>query len=220
MQAEQLVRHGLVVRIGGADAASETMLNMVAMADLDEFLARFRARGMPVDGPGIGMRNVIDTARVVRWPVVDIVRLVLDGGLSRIELLDETQRFVSVLVDPDEVRRELVARHGRGRVSLSEAAAQMKLSLYGVRALMSECDRDGPPVLKAVASGDPSSTQRYWFDPDDLERFTAGHVELAVLARERGASPKALRKRLSDAGIEPILPRPRINKLVYRRADL
>lgn len=159
-------------------------------------------------------------SRVVRWPVIDIVRLVLDGGLTRIESLDEDRRFRSVLVDPDEVRRELAARHGRGRVSPSQAASRMKLRRYGVRALSLERDRDGTPFLRAFGSGDPSDTKRYWFEPDDLERFASDHVDLAVLARERCTSPKALRKHLSDAGIEPILPQPRLGKLVYRRADL
>lgn len=53
-----------------------------------------------------------------------------------------------------------------------------------------------------------------------MERFASTHVDLKDLAAERGVSAKHLRVQLSGAGIEPILPRPKLNRFVYRRADL
>ena len=64
------------------------------------------------------------------------------------------------------------------------------------------------------------STETYWFDPLDLDEFAAGHVDLSTLAEERGISPNALRRHLNDDGIEPIFSWERLEKLVYRRADL
>jgi hypothetical protein len=87
---------------------------MVPLADLDAFLSRLRQRGRPVDRPGDGMLNVIEASEVVRWPVIDIVRLVLDGDLSRIELLPSKLKFRSVLVDPEEVRVAKGARQAKG----------------------------------------------------------------------------------------------------------
>lgn len=107
-QAELLVQHGLVSRLGGGGA--DTILNMVPLADLDAFLSRLRQRGFPVDRAADGMLNVIEASEVVRWPVIDIVRLVLDVALSRIDLLPAELKFKSVLVDPEELRDAINAR--------------------------------------------------------------------------------------------------------------
>lgn len=53
-----------------------------------------------------------------------------------------------------------------------------------------------------------------------MERFVSEHVELKDLAEAHGVNAKALRCRLSDIGIEPVLPRQKLNRFVYRRADL
>ncbi len=219
-QAEQLVRHEFIDRICGRTGPDETMSNMVANEDVDAFLVRFRATGVPVESSDANMRNGIDAAKVAKRKVIDVVRLVLEGELARVELLDEDLRLKSVLVDPDEVGRLLDAREARGRLPIREAAERLRLKNGGVRALVTERDRDARPYLRAFVKGDPLSTETYWFDPLDLDEFAAGHVDLSTLAEERGISPNALRRQLNDDGIEPIFSWERLEKLVYRRADL
>ena len=220
MQAEQLVRHGFVKRIGGKDATAETMSNMVPTEELDRFLVRFRAQGLPAKGRGGGLRSVVDAARIARRPVHEIVRLVVDGSLARIELLEEKFRFESVLIDPEEVGKALDAREARGRLSIREASARLNLANSGVRTLATNIGRDGQPLLRASIEWDQMTTRIYWFDPQDIEMFAADHVELAGLARERGATINTLRKQLKTDGIEPILPSGSLEKLLYRRSDL
>jgi hypothetical protein len=117
-QAELLVQHGFVSRLGGSHA--HTILNMVSVADLDAFIARMRRRGLPVDRPGDAMVKVIMASEVVRWPVIDIVRIVLEDDLSRIELLSADLTFKSVLVDPEEVRSAIEAGQAKGRLSVAK----------------------------------------------------------------------------------------------------
>jgi hypothetical protein len=218
--AEQLVREGFIERIAGRDGSDATMSNIVAKEDVDAFLVRFRATGLPVGSPGPGMRTVVDAAKVSKRKFVDVVRLVLDGDLARVELLEEDLRLKSVIVDPEEVGRVLDAREARGMMPIRDAAARLGLGNGGVRALVTERGRDGMPYLRAFVKGDPMGTETWWFDPLDLDEFAAGHVDLAALAGERGISASAHRRHLKDAGIEPILPWERLEKLVYRRADL
>lgn len=203
-QAELLVQHGIVSRLGGSHA--DTILKMVPVADLDAFIARMRQRGLTVDRPGDGMVNVIVASEVVRWPVVDIVRLVLDDDLSRIELLSAELKFKSVLVDPEEVRHAIEVRQAKGRLSVAEVARHLKTEPWCVRSLASHQDRTGRPFLPASFETNTKGAARAYFEIDDVERFAATHVDLKDLAEARGVSAKALRKQLSESGIEPILP--------------
>ena len=219
-QAEMLVQHGLLKRIGDGGAVPNTILNLVPVADLDDFLVRIRAIGVPVDQPSDGMANILAASELVRWPVIDIVRLVLDRGLSRIELMPAPLKFKSVLVDPDELLAALKSRQAQGRLSVAEAAAKLKTDPWCVRSLMTNLDRDGAPFLPALVVTNAKGVGRPYFCANDLDRYTGAHVDLKDLAEWRHVSAKVLRKQLSDMGIEPILPRPKLNKLVYRRADL
>ncbi len=221
MQAQALARSGLIGRIGGvAGFRSKNALTMISTSDLDGFLAGFRANGAAVTTAGHGMRDVIDAATISRWPVIDIVRLVFDGGLSRIELLSEDLRFRSVLVDPEEVRSVLQSRQARGRLSVPEAAARLGIPTSGIRALMSEPDRDGRPFLHASIERCGQGVERAYFAPRDLDRYAAAHADLKKIAKDMGVAPKILRGRLSAMGVEPILPRSKMQRLVYRRGDI
>lgn len=217
-QAELLVQHGILSRLGGGQA--DTILNMVPIADFDAFIARMRQRGLPVDRPGDGMANVIAASEIVRWPVIDIVKLVLDDVLPRIELLSAELKFKSVLVDVEEVRNALKSRQAKGRLSVAEVAKCLNTETWCVRTLAVHHDRTGRPYLPASFETNTKGSARAYFEIDDLERFASAHVDLKALAEARGISAKALRRQLTDTGIEPILPRPKLNRFVYRRADL
>jgi hypothetical protein len=219
-QAEMLVRHGLVGRIEPAESRAKTMLNMVPIDDLDAFLAKLVARGRAVDCPSPGMADFVTAAKVARWPVIDIVKAVIAGGLARIEVVRSEKGFKAVRLDPEEVRCVLERRQGRGRLSLDEAAARLGFTPAGVKALTMTCDRDGRPAVMAEICRNGNGVQRYYFEPKDLERFEADHVDFGTLAAERGITLKALGKALREARIEPVLPRVKLNKLVYRRSDL
>ncbi len=216
-QAEMLARGGL---LGGSMSAPGTMLHMPAAVDLKSFTDSFLGSANLVPRRGAGMTDVIAAAKVSRWPVVDIVRLVLDGGLDRVERDHARREFRAVLVDPEEVRRVLETRQARGRLTIGEAAARLDLRPGGIRALMSAPDRDGRPFLPAFTEKNGNGAPRYFFDASDLDRYAAAHVDLDEISREKGVVPKILRGRLSAAGIEPILPRSKLDRHVYRRADL
>ena len=219
-QAEALVRAGLLGGTGARTSTSGTKLDMAATVDLISFMDRFRASGSAIRRGGESMVNVIVAARISRWPVIDIVRLVLDGGLRRVELDHPDRKFKSVLVDPEEVRRVLDARQANGRLTIAEAASRLNLRTGGIRALMSVPDRDGRPFLTASSERNGNGAVRHFFDVPDLDRHAAAHVDLDEISIARGIVPKILRGQLSAAGIEPILPRSRLGRHVYRRADL
>ena len=219
-QAQALVQSGLLKSIVADDRAGISILQNVPIAELHRFLDRFRARATRVAEPGAGMMTVIEASEIARWPTIDIVRLVLEGRLSRIELLPEDRKFKSVLVDPREVKRVLDRDQAMDRLSIEAVAKRLRLTNWAVRTLMSETDRDGRPFLANVTETNSKGAAREYFDVAEIERFETEHVDLAGLAKELGVHPRKLPVRLAERGIEPILPRVRLDRFFYRRADL
>ncbi|ODM44531.1 hypothetical protein A9O63_02740 [Cereibacter johrii] len=127
LQAEALVRHGVVTRIGEDRNNRQFGLNMRAVEDLDEFLARFRSAGTGASALTAGMADVVEASRILRWPAIDIIKLVLGGRLKRVALLSADLKLKSVLVDTEEVRERLREGDGEGRLSVVEAAERLQL---------------------------------------------------------------------------------------------
>ena len=219
-QAQALVQHGLLKSIVADDRAAGSILKNVPVAELFRFLDRFRASGQRVAEPSAGMKTVIEASEAARWPTIDIVRVVLEGRLSRIELLPEDRKFKSVLVDPQEVKRILDRDQARDRLSIEAVAQRLRLTNWAVRSLMNETDRDGRPFLAHVTETNSKGAAREYFEVAEIERFETSHVDLAELAKELGVHSRKLPVRLAQRGIEPILPRVRLNRFYYRRSDL
>ncbi len=220
LQAEALVRHGVVTRIGEDRNNGQFGLNMVAVEDLDEFLARFRSAGTGASALTAGMADVVEASRILRWPAIDIIKLVLGGRLERVALLSADLKLKSVLVDTEEVRERLREGDGEGRLSVVEAAERLQLEPWAVQNLTSGTDSKGRALLPFTKSRNAAGQVRLCFDPCDVEAFADAHVELRALAAERGISTKVLQAELLRLGIHAILPKSSLNKLVYRRADL
>lgn len=219
-QAQMLVGCGLIGRIRPAESGSKTMLNMVLIDDLDAFLSRLQAGARAVAYASDGMTDIVQAAMISRWPVVDIVNLVLEGGLCRVESVASERGFMAVRVDPEEVRHLLDTRQADGRLSLHEAADRLGLPPTGIRALMTERDRNGLPFLQAAICRNGHGAKRFYFEREEVERFATAHVDFVTLAAERRVTLKALGKALREAKVAPILPRAKLNKLVYRRSDV
>lgn len=219
-QAEALVKSGILQRIFPDAGKYDGVLANVAIDDLNEFLRRFRSRGRHVAAPGEGMLDVIATSEIAREPVIDIVRLVLDGAIGKIETLDAKLGFRSVLVDPQEVRSAVAARGSEKGLAAADVADILGIFRSGVTHLHRSQDHNGWPFLASIPIRNGRGTLRYRFEPDEVARFAASHVKLGDLAQERGVSAKAMRISLSESGIEPILPRNLLNAAYYSRAGL
>ncbi|GEM_PF-5172813 len=97
-QAQMLVKRGFVSQLVPGLGRGGGVLTKVALGDLDDFISRYRANGIPVCQAGDGMIDAITASEVVKIPVMDIVQLVLDCKLTSVELLPEKLGFRSVLI--------------------------------------------------------------------------------------------------------------------------
>ncbi|WP_159441698.1 TniQ family protein [Roseivivax lentus] len=219
-QAELLVREGILPQLVTSERFHGGVLTNVAIEDIEAFLSKFRRHGREVSAPDQQMIDVITASELVRVPVVDIVRMVLDGQLSNIELLDLENGFRSVLVDPSEVRSAVDRADEQSGLSAREVANELEIFSSGPSQLRKNLDRDGQPFLKAVEIRNSKGKAKHRYAPAEVERFKKRYVKLGDLANERGISAKAMSKRLRENGVSTIVPRNLLNAAFYRRADL
>lgn len=219
-QAQMMVRQGILEKLAPDKRDRGGVLMQVAIEDLDDFLDRLRARGRKVCNGSDGMVDMITASEIARQTVADIVRLVLDGRLARVEVLDEDLRFRSVLVDPDEVREVAAALHDAIGLSAKDVAARLGILATGVSYLRKTLDRDGEPFLRAKELKNARGTIRYRFAEEEVERFAARHIKLRELSKERGMSSRMISHLLAQADIHPIIDNYYLGVKVYRRADV
>ncbi|MCE6949791.1 TniQ family protein [Cereibacter sphaeroides] len=219
-QAQELVRSGLLPRIAMREGKQYGMLSNVPLAEVDAFLQRFRSAGRSVATASAGMMDVIAASEAARWPTLDIVWLVLEGKLERVEVLEPELKFVSVLVDPLEVREKTRVKEADVGVDQATAARMLGIMSSGLSYLVSNADRDGRPFISYIPVRNSAGTERRYFGPRELDRFKERYVHLKDVARQEGVLPRIMRKRLSDLGIQPIAPRNIVNAMLYRRSDI
>lgn len=219
-QAQMLVKNGILPQLVQGLGRSGGVLKNVATDDLDDFLARFRMRGQPVRFAGENMLDVIAASEIARQTVTDIVRLVLDGRLSRVETLTEDLRFRSVLVDPEEIKA--VAGNIEEEIGYSAQDVGKRLGILpsGTNCLRKTLDRDGQPFLSAIEITNARGTVRYRFAEEAISQFEQAHVSLPELSKERGQSSRAVSRELKEVGIEPIIRRELLGASIYRRTEL
>lgn len=219
-QADALIRHGILKRILPKDDGATGSLLRIPREEIRGLLARMRSRGVEVKQGSAGMCDLVRAAEVCRWPAIDIVQLVLEGALTRIELLDRYLAFMSVLVDPVEVKATLVKRQAGDRLSLEEAAREIGVPTWGVTQLLKLSTTEDRPVLRSETEANSAGTARHYFVREEIDYFRSEHVKLTELAVERGISVKAMAKEIEQEGVRPILPKTKLGCLMYRRADI
>lgn len=219
-QAQMLVKAGILRQIVPGLGMRGGVLTQVPLDEIDEFLRSFRARGCLVASASAEMVDVITASEIARETATDIVRMVLEGRLCRIECLDETPGFRSVLVDPDEIRAVGNADEDRNGLSVAETARRLGVSTVGVSYLRTRTDAAGRPFLRANEIENARGSVRYRFAAKEVARFREDHVSLKELAEAEGISAKAMSYRLARAGAEPILERKLLRAKLFRRVDL
>jgi hypothetical protein len=102
VQRDRLYQKGLIVpRIKADDQGAA---DKFAPEDLDDFLARLLAGAAPVDVAAAGQVNIPEAAKLAFVMSEDVVRLVLDGKLTRKSRLTSERGYMSLLLDIEEVR--------------------------------------------------------------------------------------------------------------------
>lgn len=220
MQAELLVRSGLIARIIDEPGRARGATGLVARADADAFLARLLAAGRKVDAPSEGMTDIVTAAGKSRWPVPDIVAALLAVRLTQVECTDPALRFKGVLVSPDEVRRVLARQGAQDHIGVHDAARILDMKPFGITTLVKLRDPSGQPVLREHTVTNAKGVQTRVYSRAEVEAFRDRHVALREIGAVRGLAPKWMKEALDAQGIQPIAPYTGLGRLYYRRDDL
>ncbi|TPN35272.1 hypothetical protein FJ979_20590 [Mesorhizobium sp. B1-1-6] len=208
-----LLEHGFIRPVIELDQGVLTHYNF-AKADLDDFLERLLAGA---DEPGeadAGFCNLLSAGKQACCAVMEIVRLKLEGKLTRTRKSPTYDGFLSLLVDPDEVRL-LVRREEHGGLSLRETEKSLGVRSDVLTALLAQSHLPFRVGINPVNRCPQKLVMRA-----DLDEFMRTYVSLIRLARERGVHFSGLKSALEEGGVPLAFDRETIATRFYRRDSL
>ena len=181
---------------------------------LDAFLGRLLADATDLLPGEDDLVDIRAAAKRAQCLAADVVRMLLDRNLARVRKRPGVTGYMSVLVDPVEVRANLgiAARPG---LSLHEVHRRMGWSRPVVVALI-----DHGHLPAKVITNPVTGMQQRIVDETDLDRFAARYVSLFALAKERSAHHLKLKQELDGAGIQPAFDTAQVPASFYERDGL
>jgi len=211
VQRDMLYRSGLIVprlRAGDHGAADQ-----FASEDLDTFLERLLGGAKPTKTVGQGRANIPDAAKLACCASEEVVRLILDGKVQRKWRLTSERGYMSTLVDVDEIRA-LVRGPDHGGYTAMAVSKRLQTTSRVVRALMTQNH------LKTLTVTNPiNRCPTVIVSVHELDRFEREYVSLFALAKQLGKHFRVVKKKLEDAGVEPVFNPKKIGATFYRRTD-
>lgn len=220
MQAELLVRAGIIPRIIDDPDRARGAMKLVAKADADAFLARLLGAARKVDQPSECMTDIVTAAGISRWPVVDIVSGILVGRFAQVECADPDLRFKGVLVDLEEIREVLGRLASSDHVGVHEAAQILDVTTSCISTLAKLHDPSNAPYLREMATENTKGVRTRIYSKTELLAFRDRHLSLSDIATRQGLAPRWMKVRLDNLGVKPIASPKALGRLYYRRADL
>jgi hypothetical protein len=220
VQAEQLVRSGIIPRLVADTKGATGVLRHVAIADADRFMDRLLAAAKQVKTPSPNVVDLVAAAELSRWPVLDIVQGILAGRFVSLQVVDPSLKFKGLLIDPMDVRQAMTEEHAQGRVELRQAIEMLEMSATGVNALLKLNGPQGRPFLSSHHVENSKGAKLRVFDVAEIDAFKRDHVSLKEIAFEGGVSPKSMRMRLDRAGVAPLTVGRELGRVYFRKVDL
>lgn len=218
--AKMLVEDGYITRLGrNRSMRRKQSLELVDTASFTGFLDRVFAMVRPDLEPDLRPMGLSEAAKMFRWPVGHLVKLVLNGKLSKIGRSQASKGFASIMVDGAEIEELLFSKEEHRGVGKQAAADALQIQPRSVEHLLRLTDDKGAPLIKRVhlASG---RRDEILLDDRTFQKFRKRHVSLLQLATRDDLAPEEVRLNLSKRGIESILRTAWPDDEIYRISDL
>lgn len=184
-----------------------------AKAEINGFLTRLYKRATLVSSAPAGTLDPVAAARNACSPLVDVLKLVLDGALESLWRVADGVGVAALRLDPTEVRRSLCGSAPDGlapswvekRLSTSNRVMQalIKLEVFTPVTIVN-------PVHGGVSKLIPMV---------EILDFERRYVSLTHLAAEQGRHFSAVLADLDAKGIRPVWKRTVVRSRWYRRSD-
>lgn len=216
-QAEQLLDERLLTPIIDAPASTAGQTRKaVDNLEIKGLIGSLHRRAYTVRDAPEGMVSVFKAAQKTRVLSSEIAHLVLGGFVTNVARLGNVEGYGSILVDPEEVRRQIpLCLTG---LPACVALRSLKMPIETAWALARR--KTGPRLDPVVVEGG-DGTHRFWrFEQETIDRFMAAFVTSARIAMDHGVRAPALWHRLRSAGVRPVLSRQDVGVDIYRTADI
>ena len=214
-QVVQLIESGLLPPISRAKDGLGRHRAAVALDVVQRFLADISRNAQMVETAPEGTFGIPETAQISRVTTTNIVRLLLDGGLTRVFQLADDPGYGGLRLDPIEVRAIANPDVPEVAIPAHRVVERLEMSYAVVKALIA--DREGGALLPTVPG---NGHAKVMVQIDVVEAFARDHVGLMRLSKEIGIHHIQLRRKLDAVGIHPIDDPERLRARIYRREDV
>ncbi len=196
---------------GGAGTLND---HAFAKRDLDAFLERLLADASDVTQENKTLLSIPSAAKRVSCSAMEIVRLLLDRQLTRVRHRDDAPGYMSVLVDPKEVKPFV---HGKveGSITLREVERRLGTSTPVVKALIERGHLPSRIEINPV-----NRCPRKVVKQEDPDAFIARYVTLHAAAKDAGIHFMQLKSLLTSADIDPAFPPEIVHATFYDRKSV
>ncbi|MES0881769.1 TniQ family protein [Roseibium sp. SCP14] len=180
-----------------------------AKRDVDDFLATLTAEAEPIASEETNLVPILRAAKLANCTTPEVVKLILKGNLRTIRLDPEETGFLSLLVDPSEVK-PLVRREDHGGYSLREVERKLKTSTRVVKALIEHGYLQAETAVNPINRCPQTIVKR-----DVLHSFMVKFETANSLSRRTGNHLQTLMRRLKGLGINPAFPTDQVPATIF-----
>lgn len=220
IQAEELVRSGIIPRIFVGETVKSGILTNVSISDAEDFLQKFMSKAKKVSETSEGTMDILTASQSTHVPVIDIINGILSGRLRAVEVLDDRLKFKGVLVHPAEIRSELDAPPDDGFVWKIDAAEMLGVSGDGMTKLAKLRRPSGDNYFTKIYAEREELRSRRMFKLDEIAEFRKQHVLIREYAGHANVSPMKAVALFRNQGLKAIVPQKNTGVLIYRRSDV
>lgn len=180
-----------------------------AKRDLDDFLSALTGDAAPATGAEKTLVPIRHAAKLANSSTPEVVQLILNGRLETVRTDPDVTGFLSVLVDPEEVK-SLVRREDHGGYSLREAERKLKTSTRVIKALIEHRHLEAETAINPI-----NRCPQMIIRPHVLDAFMNRYETASSLARRSGLHLRSLMKRLAMLGVAPAFPKDQVPATFY-----
>ncbi len=194
--------------MGGTEVLKD---HAFAKRDLDAFLDRLMTDATELAPGDDRFQPITAAAQKATCSAMKVVELILDRSLARVRFRADVTGYLSVMVDPEEVKSLLYERKDAG-VSLRDVEKSLRSSTRVVTALIEHGHLSASIKVNPVTRLDQRVVSE-----EELARFTKQFVTLHSLAKETGIYFRKLANQLSEDEIKPAFDPNSVHATFYER---
>lgn len=206
MQMQGLVQNGFLLPFR-EKRLRNIHRRVFAKSDADEFLARLLADAMIGDLRGFS--NIPTAVKKSATSAAFVVQLLLDRKLKKIRRDPAAHGFLSVMVDPEEVKQHSADDHATKPLSARQASKLTHWSYRIFKLLVSHGHLNGSVAGRCTI-----------IDRQSLATFTSTFIPLHDIAAENGLHFLAVKKSLDENGVFPEFDPKVVKATFYRRENI